>query len=99
MAVNETITQALSITTSSVHDQPAPADPDKLPATYRVNPDKVHAFPGLVCASVPSEPGVLRFLPLMKKFRHRRQLQWHPNAVASLTTGILTGNPETSALI
>lgn len=55
MAVNETITQALSITTSSVHDQPAPADPDKLPATYRVNPDKVHAFPGLVCASVPSE--------------------------------------------
>lgn len=48
MAVNETITQALSITTSSVHDQPAPADPDKLPATYRVNPDKVHAFPGLV---------------------------------------------------
>lgn len=46
----------------SARDQPAPADPDKQPATYRVNPDKVHAFPGLVCASVPSAPGVLRLL-------------------------------------
>lgn len=99
MAVNETITQALSITTSSVHDQPAPADPDKLPATYRVNPDKVHAFPGLVCASVPSEPGVLRFLPLMKIPAPTPAAMAHPNAVASLTTGILTGNPETSARI
>ncbi len=98
-AVNKKLlTQALSITTSSVHDQPAPGlNPDKLPATYRVNLDKVHAFPGLVCASVPSEPGVLRFLPLIEKIPAPTPAAMaHPNAVASLTTGILTGNPGAS---